>query len=236
MIGIKKMVKVLVVVACTCFMTACHSESGEPTYIVETQVREDPKETISQYYKVAGYVGNGYIGEDIPKGMYNITAGKGIVCLKLCENGNVVGDWTLSAYEGYERDLCGVVLSDGQILISTGSSYWQMDTELPLDQIPEQREDEKDNDHIVEPEYLELSEGTYVVGEEITSGQYRVHSIEDVNVVQVFSTNPLAGGVDVVLYPRSEREKATGYSGIQLTVGDRITVQGGTVQLFAEDK
>ena len=46
----------------------------------------------------------------------------------------------------------------------------------------------------------------------------------------------LAGGVDVTLYPRSEREKATGYSGIRLTAGDRITVQGGMVRLFAEDE
>ena len=232
----KKTGKILLMVACICVMSACHSEGGSAAHISETQMREDENEAVAELYKVAGYVGNGYVGEEIPPGEYNITAGNGIVCLKLCENGNVVGEWTLSAYDGYERELNGVALSDGQILISTGSSYWQMDAELPSDQIPKQKEEEKDTGYIEEPKYLEFSEGTYVVGEDIAAGQYRVHSAEDVNVVQVSSTNPLAGGVDVTLYPRSEREKATGYSGIRLTAGDRITVQGGMVRLFAEDE
>ena len=62
--------------------------------------------------------GNIYIGEDVPEGVYTISAGNGISILQLCENGTIVEKWTLSGDEGYEREIPDVTLKTGQILIS----------------------------------------------------------------------------------------------------------------------
>lgn len=198
----------------------------------ETGSAENPDEKV--VYEAGGYGGNHYVGEDLPAGDYTVAAGNGLVHLRLCKEGEVLQEWTLSAEEGYERDLEHLILEEGQILISDGSPNWRMSAELLADQVPaEEAEDRQEG--VKEPEYRDLSEGTYVIGEDLDAGNYRVASVEEEKEVSVISSHPLEGGIEAVLYPRTLMDQMSNYSGIRLQKGNTVVIEGGTVRWFLED-
>lgn len=209
------------------------NESHSAASVDETEQTEDPNALC--FYEVGGSGGNHYVGEEFPAGDYQFTAGNGVVSLRLCEDGEVLQEWLLSAEEGYERDLEHLVLKDGQILVSDGSPNWRMTAEFPAGQIP--ASEEKDQEGGVKaPEYLDLPEGIYTVGEDLEPGDYRAASCEEEQAVSVVSSHPYEGGIDAVLYPRTERNQMFHFSGIRLQEGDTVTIKGGTVRWIREDE
>lgn len=185
-------------------------------------------------YEAGGYSGNRYVGEDLPAGDYAVAAGNGVVHLRLCRDGEVLHEWFLSAEGGYERELEGLILEEGRILIADGSPNWRMSAEFPSDSMPS-GEDEDRQEEVKEPEYRDLSDGVYMIGEDLEAGCYRVVSREEEGEVSVVSSHPLEGGIEAVLYPRTERNQMSDYSGVRLREGDTVTIKGGMVRWFLEE-
>ena len=182
--------------------------------------------------------GNLYVGTDIPAGMYTFTAGVGVVSLQLCQDGELLEAWELSSDEAYEREITGVYLEEGQLLVVKGSDAVSMQVIISEEEAKKQELSKQEvNDQNVDiPKYEDYEAGTYVIGEDIPAGTYRITNPAAAGIAYATAGNPYDGGIDAELYPfgdwKLSRGHITSYSNLRLQKGDVLTVTGGGFRLY----